>query len=224
MVISEDNQKINKPRATAKPRAEMLTIAPGDLTYAELLKGVRENIAPEDLGVRILQAKKTETGELQLRVKGKASQISDILNSKMPGIETKIKRSLTTMHIRDLEEDVTDREILQGIQKALPGLPDNVAIVKSIRPAYNNTCRATLQLPQEWANQLHARRHVQVGLVSARIRLRIEETKCSRCWDPGHNARDCTGEDMRNRCFGCREVGHQKAQCPKMTMTQINKK
>lgn len=113
-VVCEERQRPAQMRPAATTRPELITITPGELTYADLLKGVKENLEGQDTGVRVLQAKKTENGQLQLRVQGKATAITSIINSKMPGVETQIKTRLTTMHIRDLEEDVTADEIQKG--------------------------------------------------------------------------------------------------------------
>ena len=196
------------------PKTETITIAPGSMSYADLLKSVKENVHGDELGVRILKATKTSAGELEMKVQGSAKTITDVINTRVPAAKTSLKKTIKTMHIRDLEEDVTESEIMTGLVNALPiDLRTNYT-VKSIRPAYNNTSRATIQLPSDAANFLHTRGFLQVGLVSARIRLRVETQTCSRCWGEGHSPRECKGEDKRDRCFNCREKGHQKSQCP----------
>ena len=213
-VVCEERQRPAQMRPAATTRPELITITPGELTYADLLKGVKENLEGQDTGVRVLQAKKTENGQLQLRVQGKATAITSIINSKMPGVETQIKTRLTTMHIRDLEEDVTADEIQKGVHRALPDLPQKTVVIRSIRPAYNNTCNATIQLPPHWAALLDRKRHLQVGLVSSRIRIRTDDYRCARCGQPGHTPKDCTKEDLRGKCYLCRTPGHVMSKCP----------
>ena len=196
------------------PKTETITIAPGSMSYADLLKSVKENVHGDELGVRILKATKTSAGELEMKVQGSAKTITDVINTRVPAAKTSLKKTIKTMHIRDLEEDVTESEIMTGLVNALPVDLRTNYTVKSIRPAYNNTSRATIQLPSDAANFLHTRGFLQVGLVSARIRLRVETQTCSRCWGEGHSPRECKGEDKRDRCFNCREKGHQKSQCP----------
>lgn len=203
------------PGKTPRLKTESVVVKPGDMTYADLVKKIRDNVNGEELGVRILNAKKNTDGHLEMRVKGQTSRLTDSLKRVVPGVKTAIKTTMTTLHIRDLEEEVTTNDIIKGIEQALPmELKDHLA-VKSIRPAYNNTCRATVQLPPDPARILHRRGHIQIGLVSARIRIRSDIQRCSRCWQDGHSPQDCTGEDMRGRCFLCKAPGHIKAQCTK---------
>ena len=204
-----------QPRESVnKPKTETVTVSSGTLTYADLLKGVKENVKGEELGVRILQAKRNTKGELEMRVQGSAKTVTEVINKHVPGANTNIRQRRSTMHIRDLEEDVTTEEILNGISQALPLVKQENIIVKSVRPAHNNTCNATIQLPESAASLLHRRGHLQIGLVSARIRMRTETQRCPRCWEEGHGTRECKGPDMRDKCFQCKQPGHQKFQCP----------
>ena len=197
-----------------KMQTESVRVSPGDMTYADLLKSVKQNINGEELGVRILQAKKTLNGELEIKVKGSAKPITEVIRKNIPGATTTLRKSKKTMHLRDLEEEVTEDEIMDGILNTLPSDQHDSIDIKSIRPAYNNTCNATIQLPEQAALTLQRRGYIQIGLVSARIRMRTETQRCPKCWQEGHSLRDCKGDDMRDKCFRCKETGHQKAQCP----------
>lgn len=195
-------------------KTETVTVSSEVMTYADLLKGVKDNVKGEDIGVRILQARRNAKGELEMRVKGSAKTVTDVIKKTVPGARTNLKQRIKTMHIRDLEEEVTMEEITKGIRQALPHADCQNIVVKSIRPAFNNTCNATIQLPEYEASILHKRGHLQIGLVSARIRIRTETQRCPRCWEEGHGTRECKGPDMRDKCFQCKQPGHQKFQCP----------
>ena len=192
---------------------ESVIVSPGEMTYAELLKNIRENVDGEELGVRILHAKQNPEGQLVMKIKGPTTNLTNTIKKAVPGATTTVRSNLTTMHVRDLEEDVTIEEIEAGIKRAIPEHASSKILVKSVRPAYNHTSRATVQLPPAAAKILDHRGHIQVGLISARIRIRTENQRCPRCWKDGHSLRDCKGEDMRNRCFRCHKEGHQKSNC-----------
>ena len=211
---------INSKTKRAHQPTESVIVSPGEMTYADLLKNIRDNVNGEDLGVRILNARKNNEGQLVMKVKGPTNALTNTLKKAIPGATTTIRAVMTTMHIRDLEEEVTDNDIELGIKKALPPDMTQKIVVKSIRPAYNSTSRATVQVPPDAARLLEKRGHIQVGLISARIRIRTENQRCPRCWKDGHSYRECKGEDMRNRCFRCHQEGHQKADCKEMAQRE----
>lgn len=209
--------KMKKPHQPT----ESVIVSPGEMTYAELLKNIRENVDGEEIGVRILHAKQNPEGQLVMRIKGPTTNLTNTIKKAVPGATMTVRSNLTTMHVRDLEEDVTLEEIEAGIRRAIPEHASSKIVVKSVRPAYNNTSRATVQLPPAAAKILDKRGHIQVGLISARIRIRTENQRCPRCWKDGHSLRDCKGEDMRNRCFRCHQEGHQKANCDMPNKTPL---
>lgn len=203
-----------RPESKTKPVFESLVVNPGAMSYADMVRSVRTNIDNEELGVRVVSVKKTEEGELELKVKGKISALQNRINEKVPEVTTRHVKRTIVLHIRDLEEEVTKAEIEEGIKKALPlGGCENVNTT-SIRPAYGNTCNATIKLPEDMAKLIHKKGFVQIGLVSARVRIREETVKCFKCRNTGHTQKECTGEDMRDVCFTCRKKGHKRANCP----------
>lgn len=192
---------------------ESLVVAPGEMTYAELIKSVKENVNAEELGVRILSAKKSTTGQLELKVSGKVSALKEKIMERVQGVTMTHKTRMAIMHIKDLEEEVTKEEITAGINHALQD--ESLGIeVTSIRQDYGNTCRATIKVPTDAAQLLAKKRSVQIGLVSARLWIREEKQKCHKCWEEGHSIRECKGVDRRNQCFKCKAEGHFKSNCP----------
>ena len=199
-----------------RDETQTVTIAPGSLSYADLLKTVKTNIRNEEVGVKVLNAQKTSDGNLQLRVRGQVDALAQKITQTIPGVITTQRRGLAILHLKDLEEEVTKEEIVEGIRTSL-NHPQNLTdiLVTSIRPAYNNSCKATIKVPADAAKRLHEKKYVQIGLVSARIWIREDKPRCAKCFREGHSLQQCTGEDRRNRCFNCGEEGHKKASCTK---------
>lgn len=196
-----------------KNPTETLVVSPGDMTYAQLLKSCKENVVAEELGVRVLNVRQNNTGCMEMRVSGKVKALRDKIQERVPGVIMTEKRRMTTMHIKDLEEEVTKEEIVTGLKRVLK---DQVLqpLVTSIRPAYDNTCRATVKIEKEAAEILSKKGFIQVGLISARIWIREERARCHKCKEEGHLKADCRGEYKPNACFTCKEVGHFKVNCP----------
>ena len=203
------------PTHKRREETQIVTISSDNLTYADLLKSVKCNIRNEEVGVKVLSAHKTDSGGLQLKVKGKVETLKERIQQKIPGTTTTNRRGKLTLHIKDLEEDVTKEDICAGIIQSVEGLRQEDIEITSIRPAYNNTCKATVKAPADAAKILNRRGHTQIGLINARIWIREERVRCPKCFKEGHTIRQCTGEDRRNKCFNCGEDGHFKINCQK---------
>lgn len=196
-----------RQKKPTKPTTETLVVSPGDMTYAKLVKSCKENVVSEELGVRVLTIKENK-GCMEMRVSGKVKALKDKIQERVPGATLAEKRRTTTMHLKVLEEKVTKEEIVSGIKRALKYdalQPD----VTSIRPAYDNTCRATVKIERKAAEVLAKNGYVQVGLISARILIREERARCFKCKEE----EDYKGEYKPNTCFKCKEPGHLKADC-----------
>ena len=97
------------PVKSPRQKTESVVIKQADMTYADLVKTIRDNVNGEELGVRILNAKKNTEGHLEMRVKGPMTRLTDSIKRVVPGIQTTFRTAKTTLHIRDLEEDVIQR-------------------------------------------------------------------------------------------------------------------
>lgn len=196
----------------SKPPTETLVVSTNDMTYAQLVKSCKENVVADELGVRVLNIKQNQAGDMEMRVSGKVKALKEKIQERVPGVTMAEKRKTTIMHIRDLEEEVTKEEIIEGLKRGLKN--DQLQpSVTSIRPAYDNTCRATVKLDKESAVILSKKGFVQVGLISARIRIREEKPRCHKCKEEGHIMANCKSVKP-DACFRCKEVGHFKANCP----------
>lgn len=193
--------------------SETLVITAGGMTYADLVKSCKEKVDSEELGVRVLTYKQNLTGNLEMRVSGKVSALKERIQEQVPGAQMTARKKTSTMHIKDLEEEVTRDEIIAGIKKSMKD-ETLEPIVTSIRPAYDNTCRATVKVESKAAESLARKGFVQIGLISAKIWIREEKPRCFKCKEEGHLKGDCTGEYKPNTCFKCKQAGHIKANCP----------
>lgn len=113
----------------------------------------------------------------------------------------------STVEIKDLDEVTTRRDICEAI-KAQYNIGVAEADVLSLRKAYGGMQIATVGLPAEKANKLLESGKIKVGWVNCRIRVRKALTKCFRCLEFGHTARQCKSEHDR-------EEGHIAKKCKK---------
>ncbi|KAG7191300.1 hypothetical protein KM043_000085 [Ampulex compressa] len=55
---------------------------------------------------------------------------------------------------------------------------------------------------------------LRVGWVNCRVKLREPSTRCYRCHEDGHTARECNSEvECSKQCFRCGQEGHKVVAC-----------
>ena len=128
---------------------------------------------------------------------------------------------METFHVANLDSCVTEEEILEALKTEL-GLEDgSSARVTSIRPAYGQAAKATIKVTQKHAAALAKKGSLVVGLIACRVKQRTQEDKCYRCWETGHQARDCKGPDKSQLCFKCGKSGHKRQDCAAEKTTSV---
>lgn len=191
-------------------------------TYAELLGAMKTAVARDDVK-DVISLKKGKNEEVLVRIQGskRAAEFSSILKDKVADLKVDLKTRAgrrTTVHIRDVESDTTEEEILAAITARI-GDTDEVKI-SSIRPGFAETKNVTVITSYKAACKMVEQR-LRIGWVNCRAFIREEGEKCFRCWGTGHRRQDCKGPDRTNLCFNCGGKGHLIANCqePKKCLT-----
>ncbi|XP_033232115.1 DNA-binding protein HEXBP-like [Belonocnema kinseyi] len=73
--------------------------------------------------------------------------------------------------------------------------------------------QAFIELDDAPAARLEKAGRLKVGWVSCQVKALTAETRCYRCHEFGHIARDCEGEDRSKICWRCDEEGHKSSVC-----------
>lgn len=85
--------------------------------------------------------------------------------------------------------------------------------VKSLRPGPRGTQNATIILAELDTKRLVACHKLRVEMGTIKVEERIDLLKCFRCWDYGHMASSCKGEDRAGACQKCGQTGHMAKEC-----------
>ena len=181
-------------------------------TYADMLKVIKDKVEVNDLAVDIQAIQKTRNGDMVFKVKkGGAIQLKERIE-KEAGIAAEARRpraALKIMHIRDIDEIATKKEVEDAIKKAAG--PNCDMSLFELRPGMKGTQTITLKIDRTAARKTGDR--VRIGLTNCKVEERIEINKCYKCWETGHTAAKCLGQDRRDRCHRCGQVGHMQATC-----------
>lgn len=110
-----------------------------------------------------------------------------------------------------MDQLATEQDVIAAVSRHCPGVTD--IKVGQFRPMAGNLLAITVTLPASAATALVREKHIRVGMVRCRVDLRVEVTRCFRCWAYDHIAKSCKGPDRRDRCFNCGEAGHASKAC-----------
>lgn len=87
--------------------------------------------------------------------------------------------------------------------------------MSELRPKPNNLQSFTVTIPKKKAESLVVQVQLKIGLVSCSMDKKVVVSRCYRCWEHDHRARDCKGPDRKNLCFNCGCGEHKASVCVK---------
>lgn len=192
----------------------------GEKSYADILRQVKSDPKLNVLGQNVKSIRKTGKGELLLELSKPCHQNTSEFRGTMREVlgTTAEVRALThevIIEIRDIDE-VTDKD---DVHKALINISEEFkslqsSAIKSLRKAYGGTQTATIGLSAVLASQLLELAKIRIGWVVCRIREKLTPRRCFKCFDYGHTAARCKGQnDHSGKCLRCGEVGHKIKMC-----------
>ena len=124
---NKGNPRVPAPRARKKrPAVNSVVITPGQgMTYAQILKDLKQNVKPDEAEVTIHNVRKTENGNVLVAFKnstmsGKAFQEAVQRVVKEKGKVT-LRTPKVTIEVRDLEETATKEEVVEALRTVVEG-------------------------------------------------------------------------------------------------------
>lgn len=210
-----------KPGSSSKgsgvPRDNgVLIMKPGERTYAQLLKEVKEQVDMKQLGVEVKNVRKTRGGELMLTIRGgaeKTEPVRQAIESKLKDVQVKnLKQPETMFQIYGIEATTTQMEVKEAIARTIGEDNDNVT-VKAIRTTTYDEQVATVAVSRPVDKKLKTVKSVKIGWNLCRVREWIQLPRCHKCQSHGHLADSCKGPVRSSCCWNCGEEGHKATSC-----------
>lgn len=206
---------VGTPSVKKKPNHETLIVKMEDKSYADLLKTVKNSVNPSDIGVDVRNVMKSRNGELILTVgngKDKAEVLKNEISSKLPAAKISVLKRTKVIHLKGMDEVVTENEIKEAILKKAAIKPENYE-VRKLRPAFGNKQNATIIITETDAQKLTDLSSIRIGWTECKITERKMELKCFRCWGLGHRKNQCKGPNREHLCLKCAQEGHTASVC-----------
>lgn len=206
----------DKKRRRIKPEA--IIIKPGEgNSYAEVLKVVRKNVKPSELGVNIKGIRETKAGHVLLEIgaiQENRLKFEEAIQ-KVVGDKAHVRTSIpkSWIDIKDLDATVEEQEVEDALKKFFGST--NIEIEKMYITKRNKwgSKMAICQLDEQLAIKLEEKGHITVGWVNCRVKRKACPVRCFRCLGYGHQKTECTSVDRSEDCWKCGSKGHKAGAC-----------
>lgn len=205
----------DKPKNEKSKRSDTLLVKMGEgNSYAETLKKLKEGLKDNEITNNIKEVKKTNKGELLIRVVNEKDKVHDCITNVLPGQEISTNREKSViLHIRDIDETASEHEIIESITKNINLTKPESLKIKSLRPNVSGRQIATVSIDSKDEKLISDNIKIRIGLNSCRVEKRIELQKCFKCWNYDHISKTCKGDDRSKACRKCGEAGHIATDC-----------
>lgn len=205
--------KVAKQRLRQRPPAIMVDVGAED--FPALARKIRSGANREITGSHVTAMRQARSGGLLIEVRGDSAQVeavrAEVARSAGPEVAVRTMVTRSVIEVRDLDEWTTNAEIVEAVAAAAVCGKDDVKVL-NLRKLPGGAQTAIVLAPPEVARKVLGGR-LRVGMVSCRVRVREERTRCFRCLAFGHLAKDCTGADRSGCCWSCGDGGHKAAAC-----------
>lgn len=205
-----------KPEKRIRPDA-IIVKATGDLSYADMIRKMQADPKLEALGKAVSRIRRTQKGELLIQLKGGENSTSifkDGLGTSLgENAEVKALTTFTTVECRDIDEISTPEDVIEAIRTQFN--VDDISVGDIVmRKAYGETQTASIKTTEEKAKKLLDKGGLKLGWSVCHFREKTTLTKCFRCLEFGHIARNCKNPTDRSKmCRKCGDIGHIAKDC-----------
>ncbi|XP_066157787.1 uncharacterized protein [Euwallacea fornicatus] len=203
----QEANETNRGKGTKEEEGVIIVAREEGTSYLDVLRRVRQVVAKRGQDVKVGTVRETKKGEVLLTVpKGeKGGQLRELLSKELGGSRVRggTGRSVAFL-VHGVDGIATGEEVVGAVATAA-GVERGWLRLLSLRPSF--------LVEGEAVRRLRRITDLQVGISRCRLRERRETGRCFRCWEVGHRAGECKGEDRSRLCARCAQGGHKAATC-----------
>lgn len=208
----------DKRRIIARKPVDSSIVVSGSTSYSEILKTMKDNIVPDDLGVNVKRIQQTQSGALRLTFSEKSSGAREAMLNRIRQIMPEDTRAHANngrkgIVLMDIEEDISKDEVAETICEKLKVKPEDFNL-NDFRKGYRGTKMLTVFLPKAEAIKAIRLRWLRIGWTNCQVREKLDPDFCNRCQKYGHLSRLCQEKEAaKRRCLKCGEQDHIAKEC-----------
>lgn len=189
-------------------------------SYSEVVRTIKEQLGPTDLGKHFKYFRKSKEGELLIEFANHQDSEDDVkmvrerLSNIDPGVISKVVTLGRTerVEILDIDPASGENEVLEALRAAVPAGQRGKIAVTGLWQTSSGFAKAAATVPWGISSLV---KHIKIGYFKCRIRLSTPPPlRCYRCHDHGHIASKCDGPDLSGTCMRCASKGHSTNNCP----------
>ena len=195
-------EKKNAGRTKAKPDAMMIRKKDPNVTFASVLKLMKDKVDKGQAARNINKIRQTKTGDLliQLQSGRNAKHLKETVTTAIGSEATVLQLSQqVALDVRDMDMDTTEGEVQAALAETAR-VPVEALKVKAMRPMYGGMQMAIVTILRMNALRIIKSWEVRIGWVIARGREKISVSRCFRCSTFGHLSATWSSEPVYTQC------------------------
>ena len=166
------------------------------MSYAVILKHLKNHIKPDELGVTVQNIRKTRSKDLvKLKYSKKSRRSLNSAFKEVIGANESIRHLISRIEVENADIDPSTEA--EDVEEALKGFFDHGSELELKRSLTNRLFRgerdACILLEETRALKLLKTIHIKIEWVSSKLHRKTMANQCYRCLGFGHMATDCRG-------------------------------
>lgn len=177
-------------------------------TYSDVVKELKKNVSPGEMGVEIKGINSTLNGHVLIKLSettpgGKQEMLNKIRDTVTSADKTQISRRTKGIVLLDVEHGISQEELL-GTLSTILETEESAITANPFRPMRSGNQMVTIFLPPPLAERAIGLGKIRLGWTVCRVKERADPPFCQKCQIYGHPTHTCLAKSVvKRRCLKC---------------------
>lgn len=179
-----------------------------------MLKTIRENIDPEQMGLGVHTVRKLKDNSLLIMTdKGKKDILTKELSENSIFQDITIIEKKCDLILAGMDAVATNEEIMSALKQKINVQEQDITI-KYLYENRSGEQVATIGMSVDNAQKLIESGPIKIGWTMCRIKEKIRIVRCTNCLKMGHTQKACKSKKAdTKKCLKCLQPGHESKDC-----------